>query len=353
MEKIDRMYWRDRARAVLPSATSRELVRAARLLREQYDAPVTVYDAYGSSIPAWSWEPGTSDMEKLTWKGVPASGPYAAHVAEHINARAFDGREGGGVPDYTPAPAPYAARNHDMRGDGTVGKRGRARVQGGSVATCPDTPLGASVGLLSQMLEDLPRNTVGALAWDVEALTRLFYGAAMPELLGSDTIAYRQVVHAAPESDPYTARGVVGRESAEAKPARWATRTRLRAVRARKSETAGAALSALVAPADRPDRIFIGHKCQPRGKVATRKARQKRQDRTIGTATCETLEQVTNSASYLNRGERVVIVYNGVALTLTRGKSDAGTFGLTAPNGRADGIRTPKAVAAQALKLTA
>lgn len=325
----DRRYWRERAREVLPSATARELVRAAHLLRKCYDEPTVTYDACGSML--------------------------AADSHARTDAGMFAGRAGGGVPDHSPAPSAYDARRHDLKASGEVGKRGRARVQGAAISI-DDSPRGVSPALMCQMLRDLPRNTVGALAWDVEALTHLFYGAAIPELLGSDTIAYRQVVHAAPESDPYTARGVVGRESAEAKPARWQTRTRLRAVRARKSETAGAASSALVAPADRPDRIFIGHRCQPRGKVAARKPRTVKLDRTIGTVTATRdmlAVRAIAAASALNRGERLVIVCDGVTLTLTRGKSDAGTFGLTAPNGRADGIRTPKAVAAQALKLTA
>lgn len=336
MNAADRRYWRDRARAVLPSATSRELVRAAHLLRRCYDVPTVTYDAYGSMS--------------------------AADSKPRTDASMFAGRVGGGVPDFSTVPPAYEARRHDLSPDGVVTRYGMARVQGTTVATSPTTPLGATVGLLSQMLEDLPRNSVGALAIHVARLADVFY--QVEPMIGTDVAQKHQTIHAADGVDPMACRVAEGGLTTSSKKQYFAPRgitsthgdtSALGKVYIRDSEKRG--VGVLAAASDDPECIYVGFKLIDRGPKAPRRARQKREDRTIGIVTAhrdDLARKALATAANLNRGDRIIIVCDGRELVLTRGKSDAGTFGLGLIGGdRADGIRTPKAVAAQALKLTA
>lgn len=400
MNHEDRSYWRDRARDVLPSATAREIVRAAHILRLQYSAPEAVYDVRGSSL--------------------------ATATAPRLDVQAFDGVTGGGVPDMTGAPDAYSATRHQMRGDMTVARYGMARVQG-ACWSIDDTPSGFSPALMGQMLSDLPRNSIGAASLDVFKLTEAFYGAddQLEPLIGTDVRGYKQErINGLSWDRPgqLSIAGVSVDVPSVGKVAPWRTRTTLGRVQARKTERVGASAAAMAAPAlhtgrtvwhlapvapvrstrefvctgrnrsivcgylgywrdtitadtvtdhtgraitqavaleyvprdETGEHVWIGYKRIPRGKVAAKhKPRQVKVARTLGTFHVETPLALATLADNMNRDDRVIAIVGGLSVTLARGKGKAGTYSATTPAGKASGMRTGANVAKRVFELLA
>lgn len=345
---LDRRYWRERAAEILPSATAREIVRAAHILRLQYMAPEAVYDVNGSTLPDW---------KRAT-----------------VDVRAFDGRTGGGVPDMPIAPSPWEGRKHDLHlaAGKYHGRRGVARVQGGTVPTrLHDTV----PSFMVDVLEDLPRTMIGANTYDVLAVTETFYGERLgvPRMIGTDAIAPAEIVRVADGVDPWSARFEHGVQDAVYRPQTWSTRTRLPRVTVRKSEaaligtwtqaqafnltdcqafwrdlhTAGPwTVTELPAPHTDRSRIWFGHRCLKRGVLAHKTRGGKRAARTIGTVHVDTAADAVARVENMNRGERVVLIVNGVRLTVSRGKGKSGVYSITAPGMKTHGgIRTAAGIA--------
>lgn len=282
-------------------------------------------------------------------------------------ARALDVPTDGSMQAFTPAPDAWSATRHEQRADDTVKRYGMARVQGDTIGASRDTPSGFSGGLLTQMLEDLPRNTIGPAVIDVGRLTTLFYGAALPRLIGTDVAQKHQVIYPAATVDPASCRvavnrqiGTVDRHTASVTPWPWrgehdshtGDTSVLGKVYLRASESRGPGMLAAAATDDQ--HIWVGHHLMSRGPVAARKSRAvKTPARTIGERVADTVPDLFNSVSTLNRDERVVLIFHGVRVTVTRGKSDAGTFSLTTPAGTASGLRTPQNVAKHIAQLVA
>ena len=324
---LNRHYWRERAAEILPSATPREIVRAAQILKLQYSAPEAVYEVRGSSLPEWR--------------------------AATVDATAFDGRTGGGVPDMPLTPDAWSARQHDLtlKAGKYHGRRGKARVQGG---TCPTVLREDVPAFLTQVLEDMPRTRVGASSFDILQVCDAFYGERLgvPRMIGTDAIAPAQMVRVADGVDPRSARFEYGVQDAVYTPQTWPTRYRLPRVIARKSEPVTP--THLIAPADRPDRVFIGHKCVKRGVLARKARGGKRAARTIGTVILDNLSAAPAALSSLNRGERVILDVNGVKVTVSRGKGTTGAYSLTVPGAkRSDGHRTADGAARALVKAIA
>jgi hypothetical protein len=107
------------------------------------------------------------------------------------------------VPDaprvIAPVPDPYTTRVHEMRADGTVGKRGRAHVVGNTVWTSPlDTVVGPREALASYLLRIGKRNTLGQCS-TIElsrAADAVLGSKALPALIGTDVMSWQEVVHA-------------------------------------------------------------------------------------------------------------------------------------------------------------
>jgi len=361
-----RHYWRDRASDTLANMalTPRELVRAAQVLRAQYDAPCAAYDARGATLPTWEFAHNLKDVAHM-WedsrdvKPVTVSAPYVPRVLP--DARAFDGREGGGVPSFPSAPSAWEARKHDLHlANGKLhGVRGRSRVQGSCVGI-DDTPLGASPALLAQVLADLPRNSVGALGTDVSRVTHVFYGrdAHLEPLLGNDTIAAGEAPALVAAIAGARVRGVVGYASADAPDKRitWPTRMRLRMPRARTGELVKSHPEWLLAPAEDSEHVYVGFRRIPRSKVAPRKARTVKLERTVGTmnvadpAALPSL--LVSNANAMNRGERACYVCGNLRLTLTRGSS--GKYAVKLGAGKTvGGLRTLASVGENVTRLLA
>ena len=368
---METSYWLERAGETLPDATPLEIERAAFILAMQYTASDVHFDRDGATLPTWQYAPGkvTPSTEALPFdeiKPQTIAAPYVTlsprglHGGLMVDARAFDGVQGGGVPDMTSAPDATEAFKSIMgvqSGNVVVKRRGTARVQGDVVCTsCDDLPNGASPGLLSTMLRDLPRNSIGAVGWQVSILTDLFYGDVIPGQLGHDTLQSGE--HIPHDVDLSTVRGIVGKEAAASGAGHmsWPMRTRLPRVVLRKSEQVYVRPGALIAPHSDPRRMWVGHKCWTRGKLARATRGGKRAARTVtfGTAVViDTPSALAELCDNVNRGERVTLRYNGVPLTLTRGKGTAGTFAITTPRGKASGLRTPQNVAKRASELVA
>lgn len=361
---LDRHYWRERAAHVLPDDISpRDLIRAARILKLQYSAPEAVYEITGPTLPTWQYAPGrvTPSTEALPFDEVKPQTIAAPYVTLSprgivgglmVDARAYDGVAGGGVPDMTPAPDAWSAIKHTLtqhNGQQVVKVRGRARVQGRGTSI-EDLPNGMTPGLLCQMLEDLPRNSVGAVGYQVQALTDLAYPGlprVFDDLTEPDTDLMR-AMHA-----PGLLRAVAGQmtQYEDEHKVSWPIRVRLRGVRARKSEPVTP--RSLIAPADRADAVFVGHRLVKRGKVTRRGGKRAERTIDIGRVTIDSPLALATLADGLNRGERVQVLFNGVKLTLTRGKGTAGTFTVSTPAGKASGLRTAGNVARRASELVA
>lgn len=251
-------------------------------------------------------------------------------------------------------PDGWEARKHAAPSkDGLILKRGKARVIGFTLgdtsapdaATLPD-------GIRERLhlaLCQLERTNYGASAYDVDRVTDLYFTGEIPRKVGTDAILAHEIGTADDTVDLDQGRWVTGR--AHHRP-RVPARVSLPHVVGRKSE--GVSRRQLAANADRKGYVWIGHTLKPRGVLAskTRKPRTVKADRTIGTVRADNASDLVQHAQGLNRGERVVILFGGHKLTLTRGKGSAGTFSLTTPKGSASGIRTPAAVASNAVKLT-
>lgn len=351
-------YWLERAAHVLPGATDDELLRGAELLEQFYDQPTVTYDAHGSTLPTWEYAPGevkpsleAEDRRDIKPKTVAA--PYLTVLAD---ARAFDGQTGGGVPTFTDAPDAWSAIKHTLSPDGAkVTRRGNARVQGAPFGSAPYLPNGATGALLGQMLEDLPRNSIGAIGWQVSVLTDLFYGPDQdfPRLLGNDGATSGE--HVPSHVDLATVRGIVhAQEADQDRRMSWPMRLRLRRVVVRASERCYLTAGALPAPHADPARIFIGHRCYMRGKLARVARNGKRAARTLqlGRVSIDRPEALATVADCMNRGERVAVTYNGLAITVTR--ATGGTYSATIPNrGKVNGVRTTRNLVKRVSELTA
>lgn len=309
---------------------------------------------------------------------------------------------------WSPVPDAYGANKHTMRTDGTVARRGMARVQGDLPGRSDDGCL-VSVDLAYRLCKDLPRNAVGAASLDVLRLTDVLYPehlSGVPHLIGTDAVAWRQVVHAAPDADPFTARGVVGAHAAVCTLQTWRARYKLGAVKARKSEHATAralaapsdrvavretitrhetiahpvhygrgvwnpALTRWTAPAAMPARtgeretiretvatapaqtIWIGHKLKPRGVRVHDTRGGKRAARTLPGIIAGTPDALDHAIAQMNRGDRLIAAVGDLRVTITRAPS-AGTFGVKRGDAKTvSGIRTVAAAVRTALALTA
>lgn len=357
-------YWEDRARVVLPSATDAEIQHAATVLAGFYSTPVATYEIEGATLPTWEYAPGkitpsTEAEDPRDVKPRTIGAPYGTLSPRGIvgglmvDASAFNGLAGGGAPDMPRLPDAWSAHQHtmgrDVSGNEIVKTRGRARVQGAPFGTCLTTPSGMTGALLGQMLEDLPRNSVGAIGYQVQALTDIAF-PGLPRVFDDLTEPDSQLnraMHA-----PGLLRGVCGQHSADETEGKvyWPARVRLPRVRARKSEPVTAV--SLIAPADRTDRVFIGHKLVTRGKLARVARRGKRAARTVQlvAVAIDSPLALATAAECMNRGERVAVTFNGVAVTVTRGK--AGLWSITTPSGSVSGLRTPANVGKRVATLT-
>lgn len=285
------------------------------------------------ALPGISAPEALKAVRTLATLTTPESLPDATRAA--ARADYLSTPSDGSMQSFPVPPDGWEARKHGaLNVEGKITVRGKARIQGVTTgdlsAPCADELPDGIRERLHLALCQVERTTIGASAFDVDRITDLYFCGEIPRKVGTDALLAHEIGRDEEPSEDGgyghpELRGVTGHAHHKAQhPARLS----LPRIVGRKSE--GVSKARLAAHADREGYLWIGHKLTARGVLVKGKLAAS----TLPPVTVSDLAELDATVATLERGQGRKITYRGKTLTVRRGKSTQGFFGVRAGKGK-------------------